>query len=244
MTIELHSSAITEEHNRVLPGLARIAPWGVWLRPTLSFFETPGIEVVLRAFEGLQCVVWHVTDGGARSDRLKNHLRAFGNWPALSANILAEWNANYISLSKKFYSGVASVSFDRAKIFAALLARSTSGEDSALSFIPKDSRSTQAWISAVHGLEWLWLLRKNIPSELNAVINADTVLLSYIALTNQIGGVAGLVFDVGGRAGLALFGEQTVLEPAAKQMRQAFVTIEEKIFDQWYRDGLHFPASP
>jgi hypothetical protein len=96
----------------------------------------------------------------------------------------------------------------------------------------------------VHGLEWLWLLRKNTPSELNAVINADTVLLSYIALTNQIGGVAGLVFDVGGRAGLALFGEQTVLEPAAKQMRQAFVTIEEKIFDQWYRDGLHFPASP
>ena len=244
MTIQLHSSAITEEYDRVLPGLARIAPWGVWLQPNLSFFETLDAEVVLRAFEGLRCVVWHVTDGDAHSDRVKNHLRAFGKWPALSPNIVAEWTANYISLSEKFYSGVACVSLDTPEILPALLARSTSGVDSALSFIPTDSRSTQTWISAVYGLEWLWLLRKNKPSALDAPINADTILLSYIALTNQIGGAAGLVFDVSGKAGLALFGEQTVLEPAAKQMRQACVTIEEKIFDQWYRNGLHFPASP
>src|SRR5918993_1429775 len=100
MTIQLHSSAITEEHDRVLPGLASVAPWGVWLRPpTLSSFETLDAEVVLRAFEGLRCVVWHVTDGGAHTDRVKDHLRAFGKWLALSPNILAEWTANYISLS-------------------------------------------------------------------------------------------------------------------------------------------------
>lgn len=68
MAIQLHSSAITKEHARVLPGLAGSAPWGVWLRPTLSFFETLDAEVVLRAFEGLQCLVWHVTEGGAHSD--------------------------------------------------------------------------------------------------------------------------------------------------------------------------------
>lgn len=244
MTIQLHSSAITKEYDRVLPGLAKIAPWSVWLRPNLSSFETLDAEVVLRAFEGLQCVIWHVTEGGAHSDRVKNHLRAFGKWPALSRNIVAEWTADYVSLSEKFYSGVACASLDTPQILAALLARSTAGVDSALSFIPKDSRSTRAWISAVYGLEWLWLLRKNLPSPLNAPINADAVLLCYIALTNQAGGVAGLVFDVSGQAGLALFGEQTVLEPAAKQMRQGCVTIEDKIFEQWYRDGLHFPASP
>jgi hypothetical protein len=186
MTIQLHSSAITEKHDRVLPGLASVAPWGVWLRPpTLSFFETLDAEVVLRAFEGLRCVVWHVTDGGGHTERVKDHLRAFGKWPALSRNIVAEWTANYISLTEKLYSGVACVSLDTPKILPALLARSTSGVDSALSFIPKDSRSTRTWISAVYGLEWLWLLRENVRSAISAPVNAGAVLLSYIALTNQ-----------------------------------------------------------
>ena len=239
--MQIHSGPITSSHETVLPGIAKAASWGVWIRPTNSAFRTEDAQILLQAFGDFGCILWHTSEGGARSRRMKDHLRSLGTWPPLSKNVIAQWTLEHFSIPRTVYGDICWVSFEAAGSLGALLSRSTSGSDSTLSFIPEDDLSAQQWISGVYGLQWLWLLGSQTTTR---SINADVVLLSYIEITKRIKGVAGLVFDIQGTSGLAFLSERIHLEAGADKIGQRCELVSEQTFKTWYRDGLHFRASP
>src|SRR5262249_52629071 len=159
MTMQIHSSRITKENDFLLSGIAEAAPWAIWILPTGLTLEEPDAQALLNGFGDLRCILWHTSDGGAHTQRVKDHLRALGEWPDLTRGIFATGTLNYFSLSRTTYSDVAWIHACAPASLVAFLSRSTAGIDSTLSFIPGDDRCAQAWTDAVQGLEWLWLLR-------------------------------------------------------------------------------------
>ena len=75
-------------------------------------------------------------------------------------------------------------------------------------------------------------------------LDADTAVAAYVQLTVRLKGVAGLVFNVEGKHGLAFFGERRILDAAADLITEGVQKSTKELFDQWYRKGLHFSAAP
>jgi hypothetical protein len=244
MTLELYAFPVDETIETAFPELHKAAPAIIWILPEGPSWESRDAQKILTAFPGLRCVVWFASDGGAHTPAIKNHLRAFGNYPGLAENVTVERTLSYPSSKTIVYSDTAWLDAEHSDSLISFLSRSTAGADSTLAFISDDEVSVENWSKAVIGLEWLWLLGNNELTASESPLNADLVLAAYIGLTIKSKGVAGLVFDVHGKPGLAFFGEARVLEAAVKRITGSNWKPEKDVFERWYRHGLYFRAAP
>lgn len=244
MTLELYASSGDETVEPAFLELCTAAPSVIWILPTGPSWESPDAQQVLSAFPGLRCVVWFASDGGAHTPAIKNRLRAFGNYSGLAKNVIVERTLSYPSSSKTVYSDTAWLDSENSETLTAFLSRSTAGADSTLSFISDNKVSVENWSKAVTALEWLWLLGNSEMGAPDSPLNPDQFLAAYVRLTIKSKGVAGLIFDVHGKPGLAFFGETKVLEAAIKRLTHSDWKLEKGVFERWYRHGLHFRAAP
>jgi hypothetical protein len=245
MTLEVYSSAPEETVDSGLPQLRTAAEWLIWMLPTEPAWGNDEVQSVLRAFHDLRGIAWFVSDGGAHTPAVKNHLRAFGSYkPDLAEKVIVERTLTYRSANDTLYSDIAWLDAGHGESLASFLSRTTSGADSTVSFIRPDDFAVAEWSKAVAGLEWLWLLGNNKLSASNSPLDADPILAAYVRLTVRSNGVAGLIFDVHGRSGLALFGDRKILETAANRITDVDWQPTKDVFHRWYRRGLHFRSAP
>jgi hypothetical protein len=244
MTLELYASSGDEAIGTAFPELHQAAESTLWILPEGPSWESRDVQQVLTAFPGLRCVIWFASDGGAHTPAIKNRLRAFGNYRGLAENVVVERTLSYPASKTLVYSDVAWLNSEHSESLTSFLSRSTAGADSTLAFISDDERSVEKWSKAVIGLEWLWLLGTYELTVPESPLNTHQVLAAYIGLTIKSRGVAGLVFDVHGKPGLAFFGAVRVLEAAVNRITDNNWKLEKSVFERWYRDGLHFRAAP
>lgn len=244
MTLEVYSSSVDETVDSGFPKLRKAAEWVMWVLPAGPLWEDGEALRILAAFQDLRCVAWFASDGGEQTPTVKNHLRAFGHFAGPAKNVVVQRTLNYLSSTKTVYSDIGWFDSEHSESFASFLSRSTAGVDSTLSFIPANERSVENWSKAVMGLEWLWLLGNNKMTLPDAPLDPDAIVSAYVRLTIRIRGVAGLVFWVEGRHGLALFGDRQVLDAAARRITDADWQPTKSVFERWYRQGLHFRAAP
>lgn len=242
MTLEVYSSPLDETVEAGLPQLRKAAEWVLWVLPKGHRWEPGDASTILTAFKDLRCIAWLASEGRGETQGIKNHLRAFGEFAGAAKNVLVQRTLNHLSSKKSIYSDIAWFDPEQSEGFASFLSRSTVGTDSTVSFIPNDERSVENWSKAVTGLEWLWLLGHEKLTAPDTPLNVDPVVSAYVQLTARHKGVAGLVFSVDGRSGLALFGERRILEAAAGRITGQ--TASREVFDQWYQCGLHLRAAP
>src|SRR5262245_42340501 len=113
MTIQIYLSEVTVEHDQLLlPDLHEVTGQALWIRLQKTPFEKENIAELARAFGDLKGIVWHASSGGFRSPRIKDYRRAFGDWPKLAKNIVAQYTIQYQNSDDKFYSDIALVSPD------------------------------------------------------------------------------------------------------------------------------------
>lgn len=244
MSLEVYSSSPDETFEAGLPELRKAGEWVLWVLPTGSSWEADEAQRILSAFQNLRCIGWFASEGAGDTPRIKNHLRAFGQFAGPAKNVVVQRTLNYLSSKKTVYSDIAWFDSEHSESFASFLSRSTAGVDSALSFIPRDERSVENWSKAVIGLEWLWLLHNNNLTLPATPLDPDVIVSAYVRLTIRILGVAGLVFWVQGRHGLALFGERRILDVVTSRITDSDWQPKKSVFEQWYRQGLHFRAAP
>ena len=244
MTLELYSSSPDETVEAGLPQLRKAAEWVMWVLPTGPFWEPRDASRILNAFKDLRCIAWLASEGGGDTPAIRNHLRAFGQFAGAKKNILVQRTLNHLSSRKTIYSDIAWFDSQQGESLVSFLSRSTAGTDSTLSFILNDELSVENWSKAVAGLEWLWLLGNDTLTAPDTPLDADPVVSAYVQLTVRRKGVAGLVFSVSGKSGLALFGERRILEAAAGQITDGGQPAPRELFDQWYQHGLHLRAAP
>lgn len=244
MTLDVYSSALDETVEASFPQLRKAAEWVIWMLPAGPVWEPGDASRILSAFQDLRCIAWLASEGGGDTPAIKNHLRAFGQFPGAAKNVLVQRSLNYLSAKKNIYSDIAWFDSEHGASFASFLSRSTEGTDSTLSFIPNDERSVENWSKAVTGLEWLWLLGNVKLNAPDSPLDADPVLSAYVELTVRRKGVAGLFFSVCGPSGLALFGERRLLDSAAAQITDGGRPATRELFEHWYQEGLHLSAAP
>lgn len=239
MALQLYSTAVTGEFERLLPGIQEVAEWSLWVRTVTRPFAGRDLAEFSRAFGELRGVIWHASSGRAMTPRMRDYQRAFGYWPKLNENLAMRNTIEYTDGDRKVYSDVAWVSPDAYGSVASILSESTGGMDSAFSFIPGDEKSGQAWANIVSGLNWLWLCRGwyVFPSQRLAIDIEMTkaVVLSYVRLTVELNGAAGLVWeDPDARRGLVFFGRQSLLQSVASVLMTRFEFLDEVSFTRWW----------
>lgn len=244
MTLEVYSSSLGETVDSGFPTLRKATEWVMWVLPAGPSWEHGDALRILSAFQGLRCVAWFASEGGAHTSAIKDHLRAFGSLAGAAHNVVVQRTLNFLSSNKTIYSDIAWFDSEHNASLVSFLSRSTVGTDSTISFIPGDEGSVENWCKAVNGLEWLWQLGNEKLTAPDTPLDADPVVAAYVQLTVRLKGVAGLVFNVGGKHGLAFFGERRILDAAALQITGGGQPGTKKLFEQWCREGLHFRAAP
>ncbi len=244
MTSRIYSAPISPKYNRLLPSLDGAAEWAIWLQPEGWRYAGNDIASLVHAFEPLRAVVWLASDSGARTPRIRDHLRALGDYRSLVKSLVAKTTVQYLDSAGVIYSDVAWLSSDSSGDLANLLSRSTAGCDSSLAFIPKNGPPTQKWVDIVSGLNWLWLCRNWVATSPQPLIDADAVVLSYVRLTIDIGGAAGLMWeDTDARKGLVFFGTESVLKPPASRLAAHCQILDAAAFEHWFDRGVALRAS-
>jgi hypothetical protein len=237
--MQIYFSRINTDYNQMLPRLVEVEGWALWLKPAASTLNHEEMSKLGTAFSHLRGIIWLASNGGARTPRIKEHLRAFGQWPALSKSIVAQGTFRQYSNDEATYSDVAWVPSEAYDSVAKLLSRTTAGADSILSFIPDNEEYAMSWARIVFGLNWLWLCRSWVLSSSLPFLDADTVLLNYITLTISIGGAAGLLWsDTDDKTGLVLIGAKSVLAIAASQLTLSAEEMDGVTFHHWLSRGI------
>jgi len=248
MALQVYSSPITAEQEELLPGLNQVAEWSIWFLVESWEFTEADIALLDTAFDKLRGIVWHASGIalGKFRGRVKDFGNAFGKYPTLADHLVAQTITSYKLDPNKIYSGVANLDQDTYVDVAQLLSESTSGKDSAISFIPNNDTASREWVSVTYGLSWLWhcygwLIYESITNR-----QKYNTLINYISLTNKIGGVAGIrienldALENGTlRQGIVFFGQKSILEPAAMRLLSNGERIRDEDFARWVGEGLH-----
>jgi hypothetical protein len=221
------------------------AGWALWLRPPTARLEVAPLRTISEALRPLREVIWHTTSGGSISARVREHKRAFGNWPGLTEGFIARGTYEGLERRTTAYSDVAWVAPGAHERLQRFLYRNTAGLDSALAYIPDNEEAASAWANAALGLHWLWLCRSWTASSPRPPFDAPGVLRSYVGLTLGIGGVAALMWeDLGAKRGLVFLGSEEALQRAAERLAEESCEASEETFAQQFRRGARLAPLP
>lgn len=246
MVIQIYSAQVTSATDALLPGLHGAAEWMLWLQSQdLPHFEEQDIAILMRAFEPLRGIVWSVSSGGSRTQRIRDHLRALGRYPSLKKNLVSQTTIQDLPHENKLYSDVAWLSPDSSGDLADLFNENRAGCDNTVAFIPSDEKVAQKWSKVVAGLSWLRLCEEWVATSPQPPLDAHSVVLSYIRLTINLQGAAGLVStDYDAKNRLVFWGSRSLLEGVAARLAVEFDEWEAAAFTLWFGRGPYLVASP
>ncbi len=245
MTIQVYSSSIGPESARLLPGIEEAADWVLWVRPQSATFDESDVVQLCSAAAPLQGIIWRITDGGGHTPRIKDHYRALGKWHDLTENAVLNGTLEYQPGGDRIYSDVAWVTPKSYSNLANFLSDSMAGVNSTIAFVPNQGEAGRHWANVVSSLAWLWLCRHWVATLPQPLIDANAVVLSYIKLTREIGGIAGLIWESSDyEHGLVFYGPKSLLEPVATRLTSSTNRIEESTFEHWLRRGVSLRLAP
>jgi hypothetical protein len=245
MAIKVYSSSIGPEAARLLPGIKEAGDWVLWVKPQSSAFDESDVAQLCTAAAPLQGIIWRITDGGGRTPRIKDHYRALGKWHDLTENLVLNGTLEYQPAGDRIYSDVAWVTPKSYANLANFLSNSMAGVDSTLAFVPNQEESGWKWANIASGLVWLWLCRRWVASSPQPLIDANAVVLSYVKLTKEIGGVAGLMWQSSDyEHGLVFYGPKSLLDPVGTRLISNTNRIDESAFESWLNCGVSLRLAP
>jgi YD repeat-containing protein len=243
--LQIYASAVTSRHDRLLPRLAEVSEWSLWVRLGSVGPVEADIAQVGHAFSGLRGVVWHVSEGRGLSPRIRDHKRALGDWPKLAAGVVARNTLTYASSDRTVYSDVAWVSPDAYGSLANLFSQNMAGIHSTVAFIPPDERAAEQWGDIVLGLNWLWHSRRWVATSPRYAEDPKVIVRRYVQLTGELGGAAGLVaVEHAARKWLVFFGSRAILAAAEARLASGAERMETAAFDGWLQRDLYLPIAP
>src|SRR5437870_4587410 len=110
MAIRLLSSRVIPQNYRLPDDLAHFAGWSVWLKPEGRWFDEVDFIELANSFAelGMQPILWRFSNRGVGSERISDHMRAFGSVPPLAKNLVLK-STYEIEPDIKLYSDVALV---------------------------------------------------------------------------------------------------------------------------------------
>ncbi len=239
----MYQSHMTSRYERWIRGLSDGAQCALWLFPGSSTLDAEAVVSLAAAFDGLAGIVWHINPGNSLSARIRDYKRAFGDYPALTKDVVVSTTFEYSGREGKRYSDVAWLRSHAYEAIGSLLLNHRGVFDRTLAFIPDDEVVAQEWAHVVNGLAWLHLCYKWVYSSPNPPIDADAVLTSYIRLTQELGGVPGLVWtDHDNGKGLVFFGQRSRMGRVIDRLEGAFEHMGSPEFDDWFARGVYSPA--
>ena len=224
-------------------GLSKATERQLWILPEGTSLGAGCLASLLHAFGELRGIAWHLSPGYGLSSRIRDHKRAFGNYPGLDSNLVLRCTLEPVTTDEKLYSDVAwlpSVASDSLSSF--LLGR-TGHIDRAIGFIPARDDVAHAWAHIVQGLGWLALCSSWAYASAIPLLDADSVLVSYVQLTQDIGGCAGFMWrDHNNSMGLVFFGSHDTLVRAERYLTSEFTPLSEDQFWRWFDYGVYSPV--
>jgi hypothetical protein len=235
------------ESAALAPGFDSVAEAALWLRAVDSLHLTADhIGQIANALQPLCGIIWFLTSRSGQAPSIREYLRAFGDRKGLRDRLVAKVSLTFLDSKSVAYSDVAWVGEDSHESVADLLAQNSASRYCALSFIPANQRTAEAWarlsVSLASQALWSDALRW-IPKERKDSEEATAIMLQYIRHTRQLSGMASLVWiEHAVKSGLVFFGDNTELNSIAARLRPGNELVSSETFSVWYRSGAHVPA--
>ncbi|MEN6519660.1 MAG: hypothetical protein ABFD46_00705 [Armatimonadota bacterium] len=236
-----------------MPSISKKQKYALWLSSTEDKFIADDLEELIAAFAPLKGVVWSAIAHLDVPDK-ENEAKSWAdNWNLLTDETILESSMSFGSIRKTAVSKVGSLSSDAYKILPDVL-MSGSGfgisepeQGCIISFIPRSHPVKESyWARIVQGPAWLWLCSKWLTNSPEPSLQSDAVLVSYLDLTNDMGGVASLVWsDCDCRMGLTFFGSEATLKIVASRLEASpNFTNDPQVFEQLFNRGFSYMLSP
>ncbi|MEN6372193.1 MAG: hypothetical protein ABFD64_09295 [Armatimonadota bacterium] len=236
-----------------MPSINRKKKYALWLRSTEWEFVADELKELIAAFAPLKGVVWSAIAHLDVPDK-ENEAKSWADdWNLLTDETILQSSMNFEPRKKTVTYKIGSLSSDAYKILPDVL-MSGSGfgisepeQGCIISFIPKSHPVKEAyWARIVQGPAWLWLCSEWLANSPEPSLQSNAVLVSYIDLTNDMGGVASLVWsDCDCRMGLTFFGSEAILGPVAARLEANPSFISDKaVFEQLFARGFSYILSP
>ncbi len=213
--------------DRMVDGISRLELWSLWLVLDRLPIAAAELRRFLGSFLPASVEVWHVSDGGSRSDAIRRKIRAFGEYPKLAERVVSEVTLDIDGRS--YYSDIARAASDPEPL-AAFLGRSTASADSVVVVQPEaPNTSRRDWATATLPLAALWLDRSRL---LATPAQGGALLTAFLQTVTDLGAIPVLLgFDASMRPTLAAVGTSDQLTAAASKVQavSASADLDERL---------------
>jgi len=244
MAIEFYLDPVNAEYERPLPGVSQKPKRALWLRSQSGNFEEADLECLLEAFAPLRGLGWYAVMGlGDQS--AAPAMDPFEDWPDLVNEPVCEGVLRFPQVRQAVFSRVAWLSGDAHKALPDFLRYRPGHPPGTISFMPRNLFAAINWARIVQGPAWLsmcdkWIANAPLPS-----LDSWAVAASYVNLTIEMNGVAGLTWvDCDVKTGLTFFGSEEHLGIVAAQLDGLGNFIEDEEFvRRLFRRGFYFSMS-
>lgn len=246
MPVQYAFGSVTKEFDQYLQGVTAKPKHALWLRPVAREFDRDDLRELLGAFSPLRGIAWSGISslrGGNKTEEVAWAER----WGKLTEGTVSEtsWTLqprNRVATCRVAWLGdnaCESLPYFLGHAFGLL---SISPGNCALSFLPHDEQSAVDWAKVAQGPFWLWLCEEWLDNSPDPSLRSESVVVSYIDLTNEIGGVPGLVWwDGHAKTGLTFFGPEETLCPIVERLEHSRSFVHDDTeFDRLLTRGFSY----
>lgn len=226
---------LDERFDPVVNGISRLDLWSLWLILDRLPIAASELGRFFGTFVPGSVDLWHVSDGGSRSEPLRLKLRAFGDYPSLVDDIVSRITLDVDGRS--YFSDIARVA-SVGEPLAEFLGRSTATADCVVVVQPDAPPGPRVdWAAATFPLAALWIDRTRAMTSPSL---GDALLIAFIQGVLALGVVPVLLsFDASMRPALVALGSRTELIDAASKLQATDVSTE---LDKRLSRGLSLQA--
>jgi hypothetical protein len=216
MQVNYYAGPPHAQDEAALPGVSASFEFSIWLSAGDSGVLPVCMTSICEAVSPLRCIGWYgweelITDPKSSRPLAQSPHSKF-------EEIVAEGQLTYPSYGPPIRSLVGWMSAEGAADIIASL-HGPGLRDGVIAFIPDEVHLAKKWARVAGGPCWLTLCKEWIANLPEPNIDADAVVLSFLKLTQEIGGVAGLSWtDTRTNCGLAFYGPSAILQPAAASL--------------------------
>lgn len=238
-------SHITEDFDKLLPGLSGVSDYALLVAARNNSFDVTDFEVLCNAFPGLRCIAWSAITAKADStDEFTEAvipLNGFSEYPILAENILTSNVFRLVNDELIFAQNTAWVEPTAYPELAELVEQAVLRRNGVISFIPDSPTYANAWALTVHGLGWEYLTRTS--QQLAGIEYPDfaptngTLLLDYVRLTQTLGGIPVIICAAPETAipqPLLFLGREEQIQRAVSRLREFYEVFSGHSLQEWF----------
>ncbi len=214
----------------------------LWLLQPISSWGSEDMLSIFSSTQGLTAYVWHLSSGGTKTPKIRNHLRAFGAWKELSRSVFSQRTHSFHNQDTQYFSDCTTASPAAVDELLALFTRSTAGKDCALAFLPSQEGVATAWSHMTVGLEWSWL--SNFPPlESTRSVDRESI---WAAIAGAMVGMSGIVAlpwrNTEAQLGFSFLGSPHLLDQVARELLQCgHLPQTEQEVRSFFSRGIELP---